>query len=347
MNLKHTLSHLCNLPGPCGFEQTVSARGVNLLRRCMDDAYVDRYGNAVGVRLCGKAKAKKVLLDAHLDEIGLIVTGIQDGFLRFRAVGGVDPRMLPDREVNILTNPPMFGLVACLPPHLQQFGDQDTAIPASSLWIDVGMNQQDAEECIPVGTPIVFRNHCKELQNGYLSGKAMDDRAGFVTLLQAATLLKDKKLDVDLYILGSSREEIGGGGAAVGTFALVPDCCVVVDMTHGRTPDATKDTTFRMGGGPAIGIGPNMTRWMTERMKDKAEDLAMPWQAEVMSGNTGTNAWKMQIAREGIATAVLSIPVRYMHSPVEVLKCADLEATARLLAAFIENIGTEGGWTGC
>lgn len=342
MDFKPILAELSMIPGPSGFEQKVSERAVELLKEYMDDAYMDRYGNAIGVRLCGKPNAKKLLLDAHLDEIGLIVTGTQDGFLRFQTIGGVDPRILPNQPVCILSEPIHYGVIACLPPHIQSASDQNEATSASELWIDLGMSQREVEKAIPIGTPVVFQSTFSELRNQCFAGKAMDDRAGFVSLLYTAELLQDKNLNVDLYIIGSTREEVGGSGAAVGTFALSPDYCIAVDVTHGRTPDASKDETFVLGRGPVIGIGPNMTRWLTECLIAKAEGLGLKWQAEVMPGHSGTNAWKMQVTREGIASAVLSIPLKYMHTPYEVLKGSDIEATARLLSAFVEDFGEEG-----
>ena len=176
-----------------------------------------------------------------------------------------------------------------------------------------------------------------------VSSKALDDRAGFVTLLRAAELLKDTPLDVDLYIMGSSREETNGGGALVGAFALQPHCFVAVDVTHARTPDGPKEGTFPAGKGTVIGIGPNIARWMSDRFIAKAREKDISWAPEVMTGHSGTNAWRVQTAREGIATAVLSLPLKYMHSPVETLDLADLEATARLLAAFVQDLAKEGG----
>ena len=175
-----------------------------------------------------------------------------------------------------------------------------------------------------------------------LCGKALDDRACFVALLRAAELLKDQALDVDLYLMGSTREETGGAGAMVGTFALEPDCCVAVDVTHGRTSDSGGAYTFALGGGPAIGVGPNMARWMTRRMVDKAKAKGIPYQLEVMEGSSGTNGWHMQISREGVATAVVSLPLKYMHSPVEVVDLGDVERLAALVAAFVESLGEEG-----
>lgn len=340
------LSELTALPGPSGFEHKVAQRAVELLRNHMDEAYLDRYGNAVGIRRCGKPQAKRLLLDAHLDEVGLLVTGIKDGFLRFRNIGGVDPRILPNQKLHILTEPPRQGLVISVPPHLQETGSQDKATPMEELYIDCGLSQEEAETLIPIGTPVVFDSPMTKLLGGCFAGKAMDDRAGFACLLYAATLLHEETLDVDLYLLGSTREEVSGSGATVGTFALEPDCCIAVDVTHGRTPDAPKDETFPLGKGPAIGVGPNMTRWMSDRLFQKAKELDLPHQTEIMGGHSGTNAWHMQISREGVATAVLSMPLKYMHTPNEVLNGSDLVDSAKLLVAFIKNLGQEGRWIG-
>lgn len=339
--LREMLTALCPLPGPSGFERPVALRAAELLRPYVDDVKIDRMGNLIGVRRCGIPGAKSILLDAHLDEIGLIVIGSEDGFLRFRSIGGVDPRMLPNREVTILTDPPLFGVVACLPPHVLQAGEADRSVPLEELYIDTGLTQEEVEKQIPAGTPCVFRDSCFALGEKQMCGKAMDDRACFVTLLRAAQMLQDKKLDVDLYILGSTREEISHGGAAVATWAVAPDCCIAVDVTHGKTPDSPKYRTNDLGGGPSVGIGPNMTRWMTERMIAKAKEADIPIQYDVMAGATGTNGWDMQIAREGVATHVLSLPLKYMHSPVETLDLSDVEAVAALLAVFVEGLGEE------
>lgn len=342
MNTRDALEQLSAQAGPSGFETPAACLAAGLLRPLMEQVWTDRLGNVVGVRRCGRPGAKRLLLDAHLDEIGLIVTGAEDGFLRFRTIGGVDPRMLPGRELTVLTDPPIFGVVSCQPPHLLKAGETKKAIPIDELRVDVGMSQEEAERAVPAGTPMVFRGGCLPLGEERLCGKALDDRSCFVILLRAVELLQKKSLDVDLYVMGSTREEVSGAGARTGTFAIQPDFCVAVDVTHGKTPDAgSKDYTFELGGGPVIGVGPNMTRWMTERMTAKAKEQKIPYQLEVMAGHTGTNGWYMQISREGVATSVLSLPLRYMHSPIEVLDEGDLERTAELLAAFAEGLGEE------
>ena len=334
--MRQALERLCACTAPSGFEAPAAAAAAELLRPLVDEVSIDRMGSVLGVRRSKAPNAPKLLLDAHLDEIGLIVTGIEEGFLRFRSIGGVDPRMLPGRELTVLAPTPLRGLVAC-----PSGGDGDKSVPIPELYVDVGLSQAEAEKAVPIGTPMVYRAGCFPLGEDQICGKAMDDRSCFVTLLRAAELLRDRELDVELWLLGSTREEISGAGAVTGTWSVAPDFCVAVDVTHGRTPDGPADKTFELGGGPAIGVGPNMTRWMTERMLSKAREQGIPYQLEVMSGHTGTNGWEMQISREGVATSVLSLPLKYMHTPVETLSLADMEGVAQLLAAFVENLGKE------
>lgn len=342
MDIGNVLERLCAAGGPSGFEHSVAGIAAELLRPLADEVWMDRLGNVVGVRRCGKPNPKRLVLDAHLDEIGLVVTGIEEGFLRFAPIGGVDPRILPGRELTVLTDTPILGVVICTPPHLLKAEDREKSIPIRDLYIDVGLSQEQAEAAIPIGTPIVYRESCFALGKSQMCGKAMDDRACFTGLLRTLELLQDVDLDVDVYVLGSTFEEVGGAGAKTGVFAIEPDWCVAVDVTHGKTPDGPKEKTLKMGSGPAIGVGPNMTRWMTERMKEKARALNIPFQLEVMGGHTGTNAWPIQICREGIATALVSLPLKYMHTPLEVFELSDLENMARLLAAFATGLGREG-----
>lgn len=341
LDYEHVLKHLCGLPGPSGFEAPVAQAAAELLRPWMDDVQINRMGSVIGVRRCGKEDAPKLLLDAHLDEIGFLITGHDEGFLRFTTLGGVDPRMLPDRELTILSDPPVVGVVACLPPHIQTAEDMSRSLPTKELCIDVGLSQEEAEKRIPIGTPAVYRTGCFALGENLLCGKAMDDRACFAVLLDAVEQLKETDLDVDLYVLGSTQEETHSTGAITAVYDIVPDLCVAVDVTHGDSPDASKEKTFSLGGGPVIGIGPNCTAWMAERFRRIAKELDMDYQLEVMSGHSGTNAWPVQISREGVATAVLSLPLRYMHTPSEVAHKQDMCDTARLLSAFAVGIREE------
>lgn len=343
MELQKTLELLCALPGPSGFEGGAAKGAMELLRPLVDEVYTTRLGSVVGVRRCGRTGAQKLLLDAHVDEIGIIVTGEEDGFLRFRTLGGVDPRMLCDREMTLLTDPPVFGVVACLPPHVQTAEDMGKSTPVSQLYLDVGLSSEQVKTRIPIGTPGVFRGSCAPLGEDQCCGKALDDRACMTAILRALEQLQGQELDVDLYVLFSTQEETSSAGAITAVNAIAPDICVAVDVTHGRTPDGPKEKTFPLGGGPAIGMGPNMSRSLTKQLIALAEQEKLDYGIEVMSGHTGTNAWPMQICREGIATAVVSLPLKYMHTPVEVVSRTDLESTAKLLAAFVCHAGKEDG----
>ena len=339
MNYEQMLSRLCALSGPSGFESGVAEAAAELLRPLTDEVYITRLGSVAGVRRCGREDAPRLLLDAHLDEIGFIVTGHEEGFLRFAPLGGVDPRMLPDREMVILTEPPIYGVVACLPPHVQSGEDMDKSLPIKDLFLDAGLSQEAAQKKIPIGTPATYRGGCAPLGADLLCGKALDDRAGFAVLLDVLERLWEKKLNVDLYVLGSTQEETHSSGAITAAYEIAPNLCVAVDVTHGDSPDASKNETFKLGGGPVIGVGPNCARSLSGRLKELAGELDMPVQIEVMSGSSGTNAWPIQVSREGVATAVLSIPERYMHTPIEVVHRKDLEDTAKLLAAYVESLG--------
>lgn len=342
MDIQSALEQLCAAPGPSGFEHGVSGVAMRLLRPLVDEVYIDRLGSVVGVKRCGKPNARRLVLDAHLDEIGLVVTAIEDGFLHIRAIGGVDPRILPGQELTVLAEEPIHGVVITLPPHVVKAKERKQSLPISELLVDVGLSQEEVQHRVAPGTPVVYRESCFSLGGHQLCGKSMDDRACFVSLLRALELLSGKQTDVDIYVLGSVFEEVrGSAGARAGVYAIEPDWCVAVDVTHGCTPDAPKEKTLKMGEGPAIGIGPNMTRWMSDRMKEKAKALGVPYQLEVMGGHTGTNAWPIQICREGIATALVSLPLKYMHTPVEVINTGDLEGLAQLIAAFALDLEKE------
>ena len=217
----------------------------------------------------------------------------------------------------------------------------DKSIPIRELCLDVGLSQEEAERRVPVGTPAVFRGGCFPLGQELICGKSLDDRACFAALLGALELLKDRRLDVDLYVLGSVCEEVDSTGAVTAAYGVVPDLCAAVDVTHGDSPDGDKGKTFPLGGGPVIGVGPNCTRWMSRRLQRKAEEAGMDCQIEVMAGHSGTNGWPLQVSREGVATAVLSLPLRYMHTPIETVSREDMENTAALLADFIRGLGEE------
>lgn len=334
MKLDAMLKKLCACSAPSGFEGAVADAAEELLRPLVDEVFRTRLGSVAGVLHCGRERAPRLMLDAHLDEVGIIVTGEKDGYLRFRRLGGVDPRILCDREITLMTDPPTFGVAACLPPHVQSEKEMDKSVPVDELYLDVGLSHEEALRRIPVGTPGTFRASYAAHPDLMVSSKALDDRAGVAAILHALELMKQKSLTYDVYALFSTQEETSGAGAVTAVETIRPDVCLAVDVTHGRTPDAQPIDTFPLGAGPTVGIGPNAPRRLAKRLMELAKKERIPYQTEVLPGSSGTNAWPIQIAREGVLTGVISIPLKYMHTPVEMIHMDDISNTAKLLAAF-------------
>lgn len=338
--MKEMLTQLCSADGVTGFEGNAAQAAKKLLTPYCDRVSFDRCGSVLGWKSCGKPNAKTVLLDAHIDQIGFMVTDVlEGGFLRFTQVGGIDPRMLLGAEVTILTEQPRYGIIACMPPHLLSAGEQDKAVPIHEMLIDTGL--LDAKPVIPIGTPVVFAQPPYALTEGQLTGKCLDDRAGFVAIVQAMRQLKDVDLDVDIVACGSVHEETDSLGALTAAFHVQPDYGIAVDVSHAKTPDSGSDDAFEFGGGVLIGMGPNLHRGLTNQMIKVARAEEIPYQLEVMEGNTGTNAWEMQVVRNGIAMGLLSIPLKYMHTPIETIQLSDVEAVSDLLTAFLRTFHGE------
>lgn len=338
MELKELTKELCSLSGPSGFESAVYDYIADYVRPFADEVRTDVMGNLMAVKRCGKPDAKTLMLDAHMDEIGLIVTAAEDGFLKFAALGGVDARMLPAREVRVLGERTLFGVIDTLPPHILKEEDMEKAIEIDKLYIDVGLTQAEAEKLAPAGTPVVYAAGCEELGEDQLCGKALDDRSCAAILMKVFEDVCDKTLGVDVCLLISTQEEVGLRGASVGAWTLAPDYAVVSDVTHAKTPDA-RDVTMEAGKGAAIGVGPNMNAAMTRELFRLAEEKGIPCQTEVCpGGSSGTNAAAVQVSRAGVATALVSLPIKYMHTPLETARLDDMESVRRLIAEYVLSL---------
>ncbi len=340
MDIAETVRKLCWIPGVSGFEHKAAELVAEMFKPYCDKAVTDKNGNVLAYKSCGLENAKTVLLDAHLDQIGLIVTEVlENGFLRFAPVGGVDPRMLPGNEVSVLADEPIYGVISCVPPKFLKESEKNKAVPIEELYIDTGLH--DAKTRIPIGAPVSFRQNPAKLMGDVYVSKCLDDRAGVASILLAMEKLKDaKNLKCDVAVLVSVQEEVTGLGAQSGVYSIRPDYAIAVDVTHGRTPDGPSEGTFQLGSGAAIGMGPNFSRDLTKKLIRTAKAHDIPYEIEVMEGNTGTNAWTIQIVAWGVACALLSIPERYMHTPIEAVSTSDIEAVSELIYRFL--IGFDG-----
>ena len=337
MDLKKALFDLSVGIGPSGAEQGVYETAAEMLEPFVDDVTRDIMGNLIAIRAAEDWKAKTVLLDAHLDEVGLIVTDHDNGFLKFTDIG-VDPRLLPGLRVKICTDPPLHGVVSCLPPHVSKPEDREKAFPMEELRIDCGLSPEEAIRRVPVGTRVVYDTKPFRMGEKAVCGKSMDDRSCFVILCRAMELLKDEKLPVNVCVLGSVQEEWSGLGACVAAFNMMPSRSIVVDVSFAETPDTKDDDCVKLGSGPMIGVGPVNNRAMSKKLQALAKEKSIPFTLEVMPSWTGTNADDIQMSREGVAVCNISLPLRYMHTPVEVVDLDDIENCAKLIAAYILSL---------
>ncbi len=325
--------------GPSGFVERPAAVAAKMLAPLVDELEIDRLGSVRALRRSKKEGAPTLMLDAHIDEIGLMVTGYDGGFLSFTEIGGVDARMLPAREVIIMGEDGDYpGVITSFTAATLTEDSPEKAFEMEDLYIDTGMDESTVREKIKIGAPVVYREKYVELANGFASAKSMDDRSCVTAILYAMELLKQKDLDCNIAVVFSNFEETGGAGAKTAAWGIHPDAAIAVDVTFGTTPDAKEDC-FDCGSGAAICFGANANRQISLKLREIAKRDNIPFEIEPIPGNTGTNAWSIEMVDEGIPCGIVSIPLRYMHTPVETLMISDIEYVGKLLAAYAEEFG--------
>lgn len=336
------LMELSNSGGISGFEYTVTPVIEKLLKKYCDEVIKDVSGNVIGYIYATDKNAPTVMIEAHTDGIGLMVKDIDErGYITFVTIGGVDPRILPAAEVIVCGKRELYGVIAARAPHLMGANERNAAAKIEDMAVDVGLTHDQVTELVTPGDMIYFKTEAVKLLDKKLSGKYLDDRAGVISLLMALDELKGKKLPFNLAVVCAVQEEVGLRGAVTGTYGTDPICAIVVDVCHGTTPDSGSTVTFKLGTGTVITCGPNIDRRMFDIAKNVAEENKIKYSVEAESGHTGTDAWVVQTSRLGVATLLLSIPLRYMHTTVETLSMRDVEATAKLIAHTLMNLNTE------
>lgn len=336
MELKKTVMSLADACGVSGDENEAAELALSFLKEYTDDCYIKNgcvVGN-FGERCEGKPH---VLIDAHIDQIGLIVTYItEDGFLKISGCGGIDRRLLLAQQVAVLGREKIYGVICSVPPHLS--GDEKKVPEFSDICVDIGMTKEEAEKIVSLGDRIVFLQHCRELEGDVITGAALDDRCGVAAVLRAVELVGNEKVNCSYTVLFSTQEEVGERGAKIGVYDIDPDIAIAVDVSFALTSDDSEIKCGKMGNGCMIGVAPSLDRELSVQMMEIAAENGLPYQTEVMSGETGTNADRFSVNRDGVRTITLSIPLKYMHTPVEVISLADVENTARLIAAYIKGV---------
>ena len=318
--------------GTSGDEKDACTFAKELLSEYMDTK-IDVLGNVVGTVGDGKTH---ILLDAHIDQIGLVVRHIDDkGFLLVDKVGGPDLRVLTGAEVIVHGKEEIFGVISSVPPHLQNGDSKNEGVDLKSMAVDIGYCKEKAEEIVSVGDRITLRTPQFELLGDNIVSGSFDDRCCVAVILRALELTKGKLNNTKLSVLFSVQEETNGSGAKTGSFALMPDIAVALDVGFGDDPYTDKSQTITLGKGPSIGISPTLDKALTRELKDICINKNIPYQHDVMGGGTGTNADSINNTGRGIKTALLSVPLKYMHTGCEVISTEDIENTAKLLAEFL------------
>ena len=341
MELKELLKTLSDLRGISGFEYKINEKIADIISPFADEVKIDDLGNVIAVKRCGKENGKRIMIEAHADEIGLMVTKIDDrGFIAFTNVGGVDERILPACEVVVHGKKDVLGVIGSKPPHLQTAKDRGKSVKMCDMYIDTGMSCEEVKELICIGDSITLSQSVGSLSEDVFSGKCLDDRAGAAAVITVLKNLQKSVLDFDVYAVIAVQEEVGLRGAKVSATGINPDIAIAIDVCHAITPDNSKDA-FESGEGVIVTVGPNIHPKLSKRILKTASDYNVKVDIEAEGGCTGTDAWSIQTVLGGVPTALLSIPLKYMHTNVETLSLSDVKATADLLTFFIQNLDSK------
>lgn len=335
--LQEMLFRLCSAPGAAGREDGAAQVAAEMLS-FIPNVKIDTLGSVVAS--FGNPEAKRhILLDAHLDQIGMLVTSVdENGFLKVARDGGMDRRVLPGSRVVVYGKETLNGIVCCLPPHLTD-GGEDHVPDITEMAVDVGLTKEEANELVQPGDVVLLPGEPRRLLGSRVTGAALDDRAGCAALIRCAQLLQETTLSCRVTVLLSTREEVGSQGAATAAFREEPDMAIAVDVSFADQPGVPAHKCGKLSEGPMIGVSPVLDKNITETLKRLAKENEIPFQLEVMGGTTGTNADEINVTRGGVPCGLVSIPQRNMHTPAEICDLKDIENVARLLAAFIREVG--------
>lgn len=343
MSLADNLENLSNACGVAGREGEVRNLMIKLLKPHADEVFVDKLENVIAIKK-GKKGKPKVMLAAHMDEVGLLVKIItKEGFLKFIKMGGIDDRILLAQKVNVYTDKgTLHGVIGSKPPHIQKEDERKKIVTYDELFIDVGAeNREDVKKMgIKVGDPVGFDAKYLKIGKDTVMGKAFDNRAGCAVMIE--TLKQLEKTDCTVYAVGTVQEEVGLRGAATAAFGIDPDVALALDVTvAGDVPGVREfDTSVKMGKGPALTVTdaglithPKVLRWLI----DTASENKIPYQLETGLMGT-TDAARISLTRQGVPSGTISVPTRYIHSPFGLISINDVENSAKLAATAVQNI---------
>jgi endoglucanase len=333
------LKRLSEASGVSGYEHEVRDLVREALGPYADAVRTDTLGNVIALkRGRGPQPRPSLMLATHMDEIGLIVAGLEEGFIRFAQVGGYDRRILPGQEVLVHGRRPLPGIIGARPPHVLPPDERAKPIDPDRMLIDVGLSPSELASQVRIGDLITMNRPLVALQGGMLAGKALDNRASIVAAALCLLELSRMHHDWDVYAVATVQEEVGVKGAITSAFGLHPDLAIAIDVTWANQPGAPEEYTYELGKGPTIGCGPNFHPKLQKALVEAAKSLEMSYHLEPAARPPGTDARAIQVSREGVPCALICIPLRNMHTPVETASASDIERVGRLLSAFVHRL---------
>lgn len=345
--LADLLTKFSETHGTSGFEADVRNLFVRQASKWVDSIEITPLGSALATKRAARPRGAarrretpRVLVEAHMDEIGFLVTDIEDGFLRFDEVGKFDPRVLPSQNVVVHGRRALPGIIGSRPPHVVSPEERKKTLPLNELFIDVGLPEAQVRELVSVGDFCTMNRRVTLLQNGFVAGKALDDRAGLVAILEMLRQLQDVELQWDVVAVANVNEEDSPlyVGALTAAFRVRPHIALCLDATYAQQPGSSSEDMPQLDGGPCIARGANIHPFVFEKLRRAAQSESIPHQITVYGDDTQTNAWMMQVAGEGIATGLVEIPLRYMHTPVETIHPNDVARAAELIRVFVQTL---------
>lgn len=338
--MENLLYRLCNTVGISGSENDVAELSMNLLSK-FGNTTIQNDGSVICVM--GRPDAKKtILFDAHIDQIGLVVTYItENGFLKVSACGGVDKRLLPGSIVTVHGNKNFTGIICSIPPHLNSTLGKNDFQNVDDIYIDLGTDKNIIKNNVNIGDKVSFYSEPGKLLNNRIASSCLDDRAGVAVLIKLAEKLYNIDINTKVFILLSSQEETGCLGARVSSYKCDPDEAIAIDVSFAKQPCLGDDKYSTLGNGGMIGIAPILSNSITNTLISIAKKHKIPYQLEVMGGKSGTNADVIATTKCGVKCGLVSIPQRYMHSAVEVVDINDLNNTVDLLFQYVISGGAK------
>lgn len=333
------LKSLISAPGLSGHEDPIRSLIAEEWNPLCDELSTSRLGSLHAVRYGNLPEPRpRLLLAAHMDSIGMMVTSQVGEFLHITQVGGIDPRVLPGQLVTLHGRKDLPAVIVQPPAALLPDEHQTGPVPLEHLLVDAGLAADELSRMVRPGDLVSFAQPPLALGGDYLAGHSLDNRASVAALTHCLHELQQRPTAWDVWAVATVQEEETLGGALTSAYHLQPTLAVAIDMTFGASPGSPSHKTFPIGKGITVGWGPNIHPGLHRKLKSLADRLEIPCKLEVMPRHSGTDAFHLQIALQGIPTAVVGIPLRYMHTPVEMVSMKDIARLGRLLAEFAASL---------